>query len=332
MCHLVFPDETFGVPSGRRPVLCRGPLVDRGGTFGAAQQVPPKAYQPPPDGTWTADAEVAQARTVTDAGLGAAQGVAVRDGKVYAYGDVHSASPRVGVIREYDLDLKPTGRVVWLRKGGKPLILHPTGLTWHERWGTFLGDTVLKKAVIYRLDWERAWRDGDLDDAVLDVIDDDAAVNGCRPTFVALDGKTLLATADYGDVRPEVRLCDPDALLKARRTSAPGVVVHRVLCGPFNQNLHWDAAAGRLTCVENVIEGRGWRLDTLDLARAVADGRADGPGVRVRRVTFAPHDELEGFWPLDGERVLFVTSNRTENITVGVVRPAEPRPSPPGTR
>ena len=38
----------------------------------------------------------------------------MRDGKVYAYGDVFSAKPRVGVIREYDLDMKPTGRVVGL--------------------------------------------------------------------------------------------------------------------------------------------------------------------------------------------------------------------------
>jgi hypothetical protein len=121
-------------------------------------------------------------------------------------------------------------------------------------------------------------------------------------------------------------------MLSAHRTSAPGVVVHRVLCGPFNQNLYWDADAGRLTCVENVIEGRGWRLDTLDLARAVADGRADAPGVRVRTVTFAPHDELEGFWQLDQERSLFVTSSRSRNVVLGIVRPTTPRPSPPESR
>ena len=60
-----------------------------------------------------------ETRAITDLGLGAVQGVAVRDGKVYAYGDVFSAKPRVGVIREYDMDLKPTGRVVWLRRDGQ---------------------------------------------------------------------------------------------------------------------------------------------------------------------------------------------------------------------
>ena len=299
----------------------------------AEPTIPPATIlkrQPPPDGTWTADAEVAEARRFTDTALGAAQGVAVRDGKVYAYGDVYGSSPRMGIIREYDRGLVPTGRQVKLGRGGKPLIIHPTGLTWDSRFGTFLGDTVLKKAIIYRLDWDRAWADGTLDHAVLDTFDDDAAINGCRPTFVEAGGRTLLATADYGDVRPEIRLYDPEAMLRAGRTSAPGVVVHRVLCGPFNQNLHWDPATRRLTCVQNVIEGRGWRLDVLDLDRALKDGRVGGPGVRVRTWTFDPHDELEGYWPLDPERSLIVTSGRRENITMGILRPASPHISPPG--
>jgi hypothetical protein len=293
------------------------------------RETPSTAPQPPPDGAWTADAVVENQATATDAGLGAAQGVAVRDGKVYAYGDVFLAAPRVGVIREYDLNLKPTGRVVWLRKGGQPLILHPTGLTWDSRWGTFLGDTVKKKAIIYRLDWERAWKDGDLDDAVLDVIEDDAAINGCRPTLVTLDGKTFLASADYGDVHPEIRLYDPAALLAAKRSSAPGVTSHRVLCGPFNQNLYWDADNGRLVCVQNVIEGRGWRLDEIDLAKAVADGRASAPGVRVRTLTFPDHDELEGYWPLDRERAFFAAARRQNNLVIGAIRQTKPKPSPP---
>ncbi len=157
----------------------------------ATQQPPPAAilkHQPPPDGTWTADAEVAEAQKFTDTALGAAQGVAVHDGKVYVYGDDYNASPRVGVIREYDRNLAPTGCEVRLSRGGKPLIIHPTGLTWDARFGTFLGDTVLKKAIIYRLDWERAWADKTLDNAVLATIDDDAAINGCRPIFVTLGG------------------------------------------------------------------------------------------------------------------------------------------------
>src|SRR5262249_22622412 len=129
--------------------------------------------QPPPDATWVSDAALDVAWSITDVGLGAVQGVVVRDGLVYAYGDVFQAEPRVGVIRESSPRLEPTGRVVWLRRGGKPLIVHPTGLTWHDRWGTFLGDTIKSdadptrsRALIYRLDWERAWKDGNLDEAV----------------------------------------------------------------------------------------------------------------------------------------------------------------------
>jgi hypothetical protein len=290
----------------------------------------PLGAAPPADATWIADAEVLKEQTLTMEGLGAMQGVSFHDGKVYLYGDVYSAKPRVGVLREYTADYKPTGRVVWLRRGDQPLLRHPTGLTWHPRWGTVLGDTVAQKGIIYRLDWDRAWQDGNLDGAVLDVIDDDAAVNGCRPEFVTLGGKDYLASADYGDVRPEVRLYDPAALLKEKRTSAPGVTVHRILCGPFNQNLHWDATRGELTCVQNVIAGRGWRLDVLDLARAVADGRAGGPGVRVRMLTFEPHDELEGYRPLDGHRGLFVTSMPRDNLIVGEVKTGTPHESRPG--
>jgi hypothetical protein len=290
------------------------------------------AAQPPVDADWDCNAVLVQAHVHSDANLGAAQGASLRDGKLYVYGDVYSASPRVGVIREYTLDLKPTGRVVWLRKDGKPLLLHPTGLTFDEKFGTFLGDTIIEKAVIYRLDWERMWKDGHLDNAVLAVINDDAAVRGCRPEFVTLHGKRYLATADYGAVRPELRLLDVAAMLKAGRTSAPGVVVHRVLIGPFNQNLHWDEQRGEVTCVQNVVAGLGWRLDVLRLDKAVADGRAWGPGVRVRQVTLPPHSELEGYKPLSDGRALYVTSDRKDNLVVGTVQAIPARQSPRGHR
>ncbi len=247
--------------------------------------------------------------------------MSIRDGKYYLYGDVWNAMPRVGVIREYSTEFQPTGRIIWLRKNGKPLLVHPTGLTWHAALGTFLGDTVNRKAIIYRLDWERALKDGDLTSAVLDVIDDDAAVNGCRPEFVSLQGKDYLATADYGDARPEVRLYDPAVLLRTKRSSAPGVVSHRILSGPFNQNLHWDAQTGQLTCYQNVIAGRGWQLEVIDLSKASADGRTWGPGVLIRKQTFLPHDELEGYRPLDATRGLFITSSRGTMLWWGSQKP-----------
>ena len=292
---------------------------------------PKVEHVPPPDSTWTADATFTPIKSITDLGLGAIQGVVVRDGKVYAYGDVVFANPRVGVIREYTLDLEFTGREVRLTKDGKPLILHPTGLTWDDEFGTRLGDTVLKKAVMYRLNWERAWRDGNLDHAILATISDDAAINGCRPEFVKFAGKTWVASSDYGDVHPEIRLYDPAGLGAAKRSSSPSVATRTILAGAFNQNMHWDAKLGQLVCVQNVVEGRGWRLDYVDLKSAADDGRVSAPNARVKTMTFTSHDELEGFWPLDGDRVLIAVARRKDNLMLGTIKSDTPRQSPPGT-
>ena len=139
-------------------------------------------------------------RIVSDEQLGAAQGVSYRQNRLYFYGDVYEAKPRVGIIREYTLNLKPTGRDIRLARNGKPLILHPTGLAWDAEFGCFLGDTVNKVATIYKLDWDRALKDGNLDAAVLAEIHDDAATNGCRPEYV---------TSKAGDCwpRPTMATC-----------------------------------------------------------------------------------------------------------------------------
>src|SRR6476660_8011009 len=52
---------------------------------------PAACQQPPPDATWESDAMIDVERSITDLGLGAVQGVVVRDGKVYAFGDVFQA-------------------------------------------------------------------------------------------------------------------------------------------------------------------------------------------------------------------------------------------------
>jgi hypothetical protein len=67
----------------------------------------------------------------------------------------------------------------------------------------------------------------------------------------------------------------------------------------------------------------------LGPAKAVADGRAGGPGVRVRMLTFRPHDELEGYRPLEGGRGLFVTSSAKNNVVVGEVTLVASRESRP---
>ena len=290
-------------------------------------QAPP--HTPPPDGEWTANAVLTQPRASPTWASGAVQGVVVRDGKVYAYGDVVSAKPRVGVIREYDLELNATGRVVWLRRDDKPLILHPTGLTWDTRIGTFLGDTVLKKAIIYRLDWARAWHDGNLDHAVLDVIDDDAAINGCRPTLGHASAAgpfwRLLITAMSA---PRSVSTTPKPLMAAKRSSA----VRRDRPSLSLRPVQPEHAVGR---VERAIDLRAKRDRGTGLAARCARPRESHRGGRrvwARRAratyTFMPHDELEGYWPLDEERSLLAVARRSDNLVVGIIRATEPRTSP----
>lgn len=283
----------------------------------------------PTDGSWMADTSVSEGKLVSGEGLGDAQGGAWLNGKIYLYGDLSGATPRMGVIREYDENLVPTGRVVSLTQGGKPLLTHPTGLTQHPVYGTLLGDTVNQVGKIYSIDWERALTDGTLDRAVKTVVTDDAAVNGTRPLFVEVGGKTLVATADYGDKTPKIRLYDPKRLLESGKSSAPGVLVSTIEAGPFNQNLAWDPASGTLTCVQNVEAGKGWRLDSVSLEKAMAAGSVEAPGVRVGRKTFLPHDELEGYLRTPDGREVFVTSSHHDGIVVGKSEPMTARPSEP---
>lgn len=245
-------------------------------------------------------------------GVGAAQGLEWRDGKLYLYGDGD-----VGVIRELDVSSHPprfTGREIRLTLNGRDRVPHPTGLTFHRTHGTFLGNTVAQKGTILLVDWETMLEGGTLDGAVSNTVDDDLAKNGTRPELVRLGDRWLVTSADYGDQENEVRLYDPEALVRASRTSEPGVLVHRFSCGPWVQSLHWIEDRGLLVLVQNQIEGRRWRLTFLDLARSVDEGRA----VVVAREDLEPGDELEGFTLVSSTRGFFVSSSGHDNF-----RPAE---------
>jgi len=248
--------------------------------------------------------------------VGAGQGVFVRDDFLYLYGDAET-----GIIREYDLAaaragrLEPTGRDILLTRDGEDLASHPTGLTWHPEYGTLLGDTVNRQGAIYHLDWDRALADGDLDDAVLHVIRDDAAVNGTRPEFVRVDGRWLVATSDYGDMDNAVRLYDPVRLLEVDRTSEEGVLVAEYPCGPFVQTLHWIDDLGTLVLVQNQVAGLRYRFTFA---------RLDGPGRDLRScpVLDLPglEDELEGFALLGGGRAVMFSAWPEDNVRFAEVR------------
>ena len=259
---------------------------------------------------------VAMLASQTCAGLGACQGASEHDGFIYLYGDANA-----GIIRQYRMAatdppaLIDTGLKIALTSGGKNIINHPTGLTWNPQFGLYLGNTVTatKKGTIYHLDWTRMLIDGNLDHAVLNVTDDDLAVQGCRPEFVRRGVQWLLATADYGDRANQVRYYDPEKLATAAKTSEPGVLVSAAPCDPFVQQLHWIDERQILILAHNQTAGRGWRLVAVNPA-LTDDYRKAEPFD-----DFPRHDELEGFTLLSPDRCLLVTSSKEQNVSIGKI-------------
>jgi hypothetical protein len=244
-------------------------------------------------------------------GLGRTQGVEVRGDKVYFYGDAST-----GVIKEYNYKngrLDPSGITIRLTQQDKDIIPHPTGLTYHETMGTFIGSTQGRTGSLFYLDWDLARNSRNLNWSVLNVVEDDLAIHGTRPEFVQAFGNWYIATADYGNGRTEVRLYDPFALQTAKKTSESGVLVYRFSCGPFVQNLHWNNSTKELTLVKNTDYGKGWRLQTIDLEASISRGYA----VIMNNQDYPEKtDALEGFHYLTHGTGIAVSSSPVGNATI----------------
>lgn len=247
--------------------------------------------------------------------LGACQGAAFIQGKVYLYGD-----REVGMIRRFSLkddSLIFDKREVKLTLEGKDLINHPTGIAWRPDMPVFIGNSIrlnaegtIWKAVIHQVDWAGLQKTGTLDGNLISNIEDDACIQGTRPEYVRFKNKWYVATADYGDNKNEVRLYDPAALAKASRTSEKGVLYKKFDCGPWVQNLHWIDEKGILVLIQNQIEGRKWRFTFIDFEKSVEQGSAQ----IIRVIDIDKSDELEGFTFLENlSKGLAVTSSRKNN-------------------
>lgn len=248
--------------------------------------------------------------------LGACQGASYLDGKVYLYGD-----REVGMMREFSQkgdSLHYTGKEIRLTVDGKDVINHPTGIARHGKLPVFIGNSIrlnaegtLWRAVIYEVDWEGLLKTGTLNGNLVHTIEDDACIQGTRPEYVQYNGEWLVATADYGDKRNEVRLYDPAVLQKVDKTSTPGVLVKKFTCGPWVQNLHWVPEKGVLVLIQNQIEGRRWRLTFVDLKKSLQKGEQ----VVLNSVDIDKADELEGFTFTGGSsKGVAVTSSRKSNV------------------
>ena len=249
----------------------------------------------------------------THGGLGAARGVAVRDGFVYVLG-----ARDTGLIREYRvpdraLCLEYTGRELRLTQDGRELIPDPSGLTHHPEHGTYLGGTLDERSVLVSIDWQRLLDDGNLDHAVLHIVEDDLATGGTRPEFVRFAGRWLLATADNGATDGHVRLYDPLVLAAAQRTSDPDVLVAEIPCGPSVQALHWIDGRELLVLVQNRTAGLGWRLTFVQFGRD-NDFRLARPFEH-----FPTQDGLRGVHAWGADRLIFVTASAVRNVWFGDV-------------
>lgn len=248
--------------------------------------------------------------------LGACQGISYQNGKVFLYGD-----REVGVIREYRMQgdsLAWQGREIKLTQQDTDVINHPTGIAYNGKDPVFIGNSIrlnpegtLWKAVIYCINWEGLQQTGTLDHNLLNTIEDDACIQGTRPEYVRYKGKSYVATADYGGRNNEVRLYDPKALSKAKKTSGKGVLYKRFSCSPWVQNLKWIEEKGLLVLIQNQIEGRRWRFTYVDLAQSLAAGRE----VVVKVVDLDRQDELEGFsFTGSDNKGIAVSSSRRNNV------------------
>ncbi|MEJ7739839.1 MAG: hypothetical protein WKF97_20625 [Chitinophagaceae bacterium] len=250
--------------------------------------------------------------------LGACQGVAYQNGRVFLYGD-----REIGVIREYKMNgdsLLYINKEYKLTENDKDVTNHPTGIAYNGKSPTFIGNSIrlnpqgtLWKAVLYHVNWEGLLKTGTLDGNILNTIEDDTCIQGTRPEYVMYNDKWYVATADYGPERNEVRLYDPLLLQHAKKTTEKGVLVKKFTCSPWVQNLHWIAEKDMLVLVQNQVEGRRWRFTYLDLKRSVESGSQQV----IKVIDMDRADELEGFAFLNTSlKGVAVSSSRKNNVNL----------------
>ena len=248
--------------------------------------------------------------------LGACQGISLINGFYYAYGD-----RECGVIRRYRMgkdSLEYIPKEIKLTLHDSDVINHPTGIAHKKGLPTFIGNSIrlnkegtLWRAVIYNVNWDGLLTTGKLDSNLINVIEDDACIQGTRPEYVKYGNKWFVASADYGNKKNEVRLYDPIKLATATKTSEPGVLVAKFSCSPWVQNIHFIKEKNILVLIQNQIEGRRWRFTFLDFRASVKSGQEK----ILKVIDIDRDDELEGFTlKTNKNKAIAVSSSRKYNV------------------
>ena len=249
--------------------------------------------------------------------LGACQGISLIDDFFYVYGD-----RECGVIRKYRIvkdSLEYLPKEIKLTLHDSDVINHPTGIAHKKGLPTFIGNSIrlnkegtLWRAVIYNVNWNGLLTTGKLDNNLINIIEDDACIQGTRPEYVEYGNKWFVASADYGNKNNEVRLYDPIKLATATKTSEPGVLVAKFTCSPWVQNIHFIKEKNILVLIQNQIEGRRWRFTFLDFKASVKSGHEKV----LKVIDVDRNDELEGFTLMTNKnKAIAVSSSRKDNVS-----------------
>ena len=250
--------------------------------------------------------------------LGACQGISLINGFYYAYGD-----RECGVIRKLSSNkdsLIDLNKEIKLTTHDTDVINHPTGIAHKKGLPTFIGNSIrlnkegtLWRAVIYNVNWDGLLTTGKLDSNLVNIIEDDACIQGTRPEYVKYGNKWFVASADYGNKNNEVRLYDPIKLATATKTSEPGVLVAKFTCSPWVQNIHFIKEKNILVLIQNQIEGRRWRFTFLDFNGSVKAGHEKV----LKVIDVDRNDELEGFTLMSNKnKAIAVSSSRKDNVNL----------------
>lgn len=191
------------------------------------------------------------------------------------------------------------------------LIPHPAGLTHHEKYDAFIGNTVDHQGTIYAIHFLGLTESGSLDDWIMNKVDDDLASNGSRPEFVRYNGRWLIATADGGDQGNQLRLYDPEKLKTATKTSEPGVLVKAFDCVSNVQSMHWIDDTQTLVLVQHQEAGLADHLILMKF------GDGPEPPMIHRTINIGqPTEQFTGFALVAPGWAVMSSANNENNLAI----------------